>query len=113
MLASQATRCLVGRLFTQNFMGCPSALCREIYLARRMKSDNEEIYDVVDSIHSAVRQQKQISFFYYEFDMDKKRVLRNGGERYQFSPYGMFRENQVKACDAVANAISFTRKDPA
>ncbi len=25
----------------------------------------------------------------------------------------MFKENQVKACDAVANAISFTRKDPA
>ena len=54
-----------------------------------MKSDNEEIYDVVDSIHSAVRQQKQIAFLYYEFDTDKKRVLRNDGERYQFSPYGM------------------------
>lgn len=64
-------------------------LCREIYLARRMKSDNEEIYDVVDKIHSAVRQQRQITFMYYEFDVEKNRVLRNNGERYQFSPYGL------------------------
>ena len=64
-------------------------LCREIYLARRMKSDNEEIYDVVDKIHSAVRQQLQITFMYYEFDVNKSRVYRNNGERYHFSPYGM------------------------
>lgn len=80
---------LIGKLSDLASTYQADELCREIYLAHRMKSNNEEIYDVVDSIHSAVRQKKQISFLYYEFDTEKKRKLRNDGERYQFSPYGM------------------------
>ncbi len=64
-------------------------LCREIYLARRMKSGNEETYEVIDRIHNAVHSQKQITFQYYEYDNNKNRVLRNSGELYKFSPYGM------------------------
>lgn len=64
-------------------------LSRHIYLSKRMKSDNEEIYDVVDKIHTAINEKHQITFLYYEYDNMKNRVLRNDGNRYQFSPYGM------------------------
>ncbi len=64
-------------------------LSRQVYISNRLKSENDEIYDVVDKIHSAVHQNKQISFLYYEYDSGKNRVLRNNGERYQFSPYGL------------------------
>ncbi len=65
------------------------ALSRQVYIANRLKSQNYEIYDVVDKIHSAVHQNKQISFHYYEYNNEKNCVLRNKGERYQFSPYGL------------------------
>ncbi len=64
-------------------------LCRQIYLARRMKSDNEEIYEEVDRCHEALSCYKQVSFLYYEYDEQKNRVLCNNGKRYQFSAYGM------------------------
>ena len=64
-------------------------LNRQIYLSNRSKSGNEEIYDVVDKTHTAVNQNRQITFLYYEYDGEKKRVLRNNGELYCFSPYGM------------------------
>lgn len=80
---------LIGKIsdLTSTFQA--DELCREIFLARRIKSVNEEIYEVVDAIHSAVRKQLQITFLYYEYNVEKQRVLRNDGERYHFSPYGM------------------------
>ncbi len=60
-----------------------------IYLSQRMKSDNEEIYSVVDAVNEAVNQNHQISFQYFEYDVQKNKVLRNDGEKYELSPYGM------------------------
>ena len=65
------------------------SLCRHIFLSKRLKSENEEIYDVVDKIHAAINKNRQISFLYYEYDGEKNRMFRNNGERYTFSPYGM------------------------
>lgn len=80
---------LIGKLSDLTSVNNADKLCRHIYLARRMKSDNEEIYEVVDRCHEAITGCKQVSFLYYEYDGQKNRVLRNNGERYQFSPYGM------------------------
>lgn len=64
-------------------------LCCHIYLSERLKSDNEEIYKVIDNVNTAVSLKRQISFLYYEYDGEKNKVLRNEGERYVISPYGM------------------------
>ena len=66
-----------------NRLGC------HIYLSKRLKSDNEEIYKVVDSVNTAVNENHQITFRYYEYDTEKNKVVRNGGEHYVLSPYGM------------------------
>ena len=60
-----------------------------IYMSQRLKSDNEDIFSVVDSVNTAVNLKRQITFQYYEYDVEKNKVLRNGGERYVLSPYGM------------------------
>ena len=74
-----------------NLTSCHNAdeLCRGIYLSRRSKSENEEMYEAVDSVHKAINRKRQITFRYYEYDGNKNRVLRNNGEQYQLSPYGM------------------------
>ncbi len=66
-----------------NRLGC------HIYLPQRLKSDNEEIYNIVDSVNTAVNKNHQIAFRYYDYDVEKNKVFRNGGERYILSPYGM------------------------
>ncbi len=80
---------LIGKLSDLTSSYNADNLCRHIYLSRRMKSDNEEIYDVVDKIHTAIHADKQITFLYYEYDNRKNKVLRNNGERYSLSPYAM------------------------
>lgn len=80
---------LIGKLSDLTSTHNADKLCRHIYLSKRIKSDNEEIYDVVDLCHEAIYKKKQITFLYYEYDGEKNRVLRNSGERYEFSSYGM------------------------
>ena len=80
---------LIGKLSDLTSVNNADKLCRQIYLTRRMKCDNEEIYEVVDRCHEAISGCKQVTFLYYEYDGQKNRVLRNNGERYRFSPYGM------------------------
>lgn len=69
--------------YNREQLGC------HIYLSERLKSDNEEIYNVVDIVNIAVNQKHRISFLYFEYDAKKNKVYRNGGARYELSPYGM------------------------
>lgn len=80
---------LIDKLSSLTSSHSAESLCRHIFLSKRLKSENEEIYDVVDKIHAAINQNRQISFLYYEYDGEKNRMFRNNGERYTFSPYGM------------------------
>ena len=49
-------------------------LRREIMLTNRVKSDNEQIFDSIDMINSAFRNNQQISFDYYDYDINKQLV---------------------------------------
>ena len=64
-------------------------LKRNIYPTSRAKSTNESSFYVVDSINEAINQKKQISFKYFDYDVDKKKILRHDGERYELSPYAL------------------------
>lgn len=64
-------------------------LKRNIYPTSRAKSTNEGSFYVVDSINEAINHKKQISFKYFDYDVNKKKVLRRDGERYELSPYAL------------------------
>ena len=70
-------------IYNKDKLGC------HIYLSQRLKSDNEEIYSVVDTVNEAVNQNHQISFKYFEYDVQKNKILKNNGDKYKLSPYGM------------------------
>ena len=53
---------LIGKLSDLTSSHNADKLSRHIYLSKRMKSDNEEIYDVVDKIHAAINSKHQITF---------------------------------------------------
>jgi predicted DNA-binding transcriptional regulator YafY len=64
-------------------------LNRHIFIDKRIKPENEEIYYIVDSIHNAIAQSKQIEFKYYEYTQDKEKVYKNNGYIYKLSPYAL------------------------
>lgn len=59
-------------------------LRRKIMLTNRVKSDNEQIFDNIDVINSAFRNNQQISFDYYDYDINKQLIQH--GKRKLCSP---------------------------
>lgn len=67
-----------------------SALDRHIVATGRAKSDNKEIYYIVDTISDAISQKKKIQFKYTEYNGNKEKVFRHDGEVYTLSPYVLY-----------------------
>ena len=61
-------------------------LARQVYVEDRVQTMSSAAIYNVDAIHSAINANKRISFKYFEYTADKKRVFRHGGERYEASP---------------------------
>ena len=64
-------------------------LRRQVYIAGRIKNENESIYYHVDAIHTAIYENRQISFPYLEWNLEKKLVARKEGKRYKISPWSL------------------------
>lgn len=64
-------------------------LQRQVYVANRIKTANESIYYVVDDIHRAIQNNRQISFQYLEWNLRKELVPRRGGNPYFVSPWAL------------------------
>ena len=64
-------------------------LKRNLLVPGRVKSENKQIFYIVDSINEAINDGKRISFRYIEYNSRKKEVLRNKGNAYTVSPYSL------------------------
>lgn len=62
-------------------------LQKNLMLSEQIKPMNEVIYYSVDVINRAIADNKKISFKYYEYTPEKKKVLKHKGYTYSFSPY--------------------------
>jgi predicted DNA-binding transcriptional regulator YafY len=72
---------------TSKFYG--KELQRQVYISDRVKTINETIYYNVDTLHNAIVDGVKIAFKYYEYNLEKKRQLRNDGKDYIVSPYSL------------------------
>lgn len=64
-------------------------LQRQVFITNRVKAINEQIYYNVDKIHDAIAANKQITFKYFNLDVNKKKVYRKNGELYTESPVSL------------------------
>lgn len=64
-------------------------LQRQVVMTNRVKTFNEQIYYNVDKIHDAIAANKQITFRYFNLDVDKKKVYRKNGGLYTESPVSL------------------------
>ena len=62
-------------------------LKRNVMPEGRIKSGNENIYYIVDTVNTAINNKKQISFQYFSFNVRKQKKAKHNGEMYIFSPY--------------------------
>ena len=90
------------------------ALDRQLTVAGRIKAMNESIYYNVDKIHAAIRDNTRISFRYFEYNVQKDKVYRHDGARYEVSPFALCWDNEnyyLVAYDAAHEQIRHYRVD--
>lgn len=64
-------------------------LQRQVFITNRVKTLNEKIYYNVDKIYDAIAENKQITFKYFDINIDKKKVYRKDGGLYTESPISL------------------------
>ncbi len=64
-------------------------LQRQVFVAGRVKTENESIYYNVDRIHKAIQDDSPITFTYLAWNIKKELQPRHGGKRYQVSPWAL------------------------
>lgn len=70
------------------------ALQRQVYVTGRIKTMNESIYYNIDKLHAAIGANRQISFCYFSWTVQKKKQLRREGARYRVSPYALIWDDE-------------------
>lgn len=88
-LSERKSRALIRKLESLTSRWEAQRLQRQVYAVGRVKSANEGIYYSIDTIHTAISQDRQIAFRYFEWTMDKTARYRRGGTLYERSPYAL------------------------
>jgi len=65
------------------------ALQRQVFVAKRIKTQNESIYYNVDALHTAILEKRKVSFKYFDYDAKKKKVFRKDERLYVADPLGL------------------------
>ena len=89
-------------------------LQRSVYVANRIKTDNEQIFYNVNAIHEAINANSSIEFIYHEWNLDKQLVPKKGGRTYLISPWALTWDDEnyyLIAYDAEAGLTKHYRVD--
>ena len=89
-------------------------LSRQVYVEDRIKTQNSTSLYSIDAIHSAINEKKKLSFKYFYYDSNKKKVLRNNGEPYVVSPTALLWNDEnyyLVALDEKADTVKNFRVD--
>ena len=91
-LTEKKSRELIGKLCQQCNEHDAALMRRNVLVSGRVKSMNETIYYSVDTIQEAISQNKQISFRYFDWDLNGQRKYRE--KEYLASPYGLCQDHE-------------------
>lgn len=111
-ITPKKSRELIGKLEKLAGKHDAGKLQRQVYVAGRIKTENESIYYSIDSIHRAIQENRQIAFTYLEWSLKKQLVPR--GERRRVSPWALiWREENyyLAAWDAGDGILKHYRVD--
>ncbi len=87
-------------------------LQRQVYVAGRVKTENESIYYQIDALHKAIQENRQIRFSYMEWN--RKKQLAAKAKVYQVSPWILMWKDEnyyLVAYDEAADVLKHYRMD--
>ena len=85
-ITAEKSRDIIGKLKLFAGKNSASELSRQVFVEDRIKTENPASLYAIDTIHKAINENRQISFGYYDYTADKKKILRHDGKRYMVSP---------------------------
>lgn len=88
-------------------------LQRQVYVAGRIKTENESIYYSIDSIHRAIQENRQICFTYMDWNLKKQLIPRENGKK-KVSPWALIWQDEnyyLAAFDSEDKIIKHYRVD--
>lgn len=89
VISAKKSQALIQNLGQLTSIQQAEQLQRLASLSSRVKPHNEKVYYIIDSIQTAILDQHQISFQYYEYTPEKKKILKHDGYRYILDPYAL------------------------
>lgn len=87
-ITTRKSRSLIKKLEQMAGKHDAGKLQRQVYVAGRIKTENESIYYSIDNIHRAIQENKQIEFQYLDWNLKKELVPRIGSRK-QVSPWAL------------------------
>ena len=93
-ITEKKTRKLIKKLgsLTNNYDA--AKLKRQVFVANRSKTQNENVLYNIDDIHRAIQGGKKIGFVYFEWSVNKELQPRKNGEVYQVSPLALIWDDE-------------------
>ena len=85
---------LIGKLETLCGKAQAQKLNGQVFVFNRIKAMNESIYYTVDAVQEAITDGKQITFRYFDYAADKRRVFRHDGKIYRVDPCALVWEDE-------------------
>lgn len=113
-VTTKKSRELIAKLETLTSHSEASKLHRQVVVAQRSKSQNEQIYYSVDEIYAAMAANVQIRFQYCEWSVKKELVPRKNGDFYHVSPWLLTWEDEnyyLIAFDSDSDKLKYYRVD--
>lgn len=89
VISAKKSQALIQKLGQLTSIQQAEQLQRLASLSSRVKPHNEKVYYIIDSIQTAILDQHQISFQYYEYTPEKKKILKHDGYRYILDSYAL------------------------
>jgi predicted DNA-binding transcriptional regulator YafY len=89
LITGRKSRELIGKLSQLTSRAQARQLNRQVYVSGRAKALNETCYYNIDAIHAAINEGRKISFRYFAYDVNKRRVYRNNNQPYVRTPVAM------------------------
>lgn len=113
-VTTKKSRELISKLETLTSRSEAVQLHRQVVVAERGKSSNEQIYYNVDKIYAAMAANHTIRFQYFEWSVQKEMIPRKDGAYYEVSPWLLTWEDEnyyLIAYDSAAEILKYYRVD--
>ncbi|MCM1190617.1 MAG: WYL domain-containing protein [bacterium] len=112
-ITTRKSRSLIRKLEQMAGKHDAGKLQRQVYVAGRIKTENESIYYNIDNIHRAIQENRKIEFQYLDWNLKKELVPRVGGKK-NVSPWALIWRDEnyyLAAHDSVDGIMKHYRVD--